>query len=123
MLLSMVKAPSRRRVPLRSGPRGATRKVWRKIYLREWREFRGFSVEGLAERAGVSPGLISQIENRKSAGSPDSLEKLAKVLDCDPGELLDIKPEAGGSIVRLWVHDDDRAQLERVVNALSKVKP
>lgn len=100
--------------------RGPTQKPWRRIYLREWRLFRGHSIEGLAELAGVSPAQISLIENRKSAGSPESLEKLANVLRCEVGELLDIKPVDGGAIVRAWVPDEDRARIEAVIAAMKK---
>jgi transcriptional regulator with XRE-family HTH domain len=88
--------------------------------LREWREHRGLSTEKLAAKAHVSPGLISQIENRRSAGSPDSLEKLAKALNIDVGELLDVKPEQGGSIMRIFVADKDRDTARRLLDALSK---
>lgn len=83
---------------------------------------RGLSVEALAARAGVSPGLISQIENRLSAGSPDSLEKLATVLDCEVGELLDVKPRPGGRMVRAWVDDESHSQVEAVIKALAGLK-
>lgn len=91
--------------------------MWRRIYLREWRQHRGLSVEGLAAKAGVSPAIISLIENRKSAGSPDSLEALARELRIEVGELFDVKPEKGGSILRIWVADEDRAQVQRNILA------
>lgn len=108
--------------PQKHAPRGGAEKVWTKIYLREWRKLRGLSVEDLAAKAGVSPGLISQIENRLSAGSPDSLEKLAAALDCEVGEILDIEPEPGGAMVRLWVSHDDRERVKTMVHALSPAK-
>jgi transcriptional regulator with XRE-family HTH domain len=110
-----------RRGPLGGKGRG-TQRVWRQIHLRAWRTHRGLSVEALAERAGVSPGLISQIENGHSAGSPDSLEKLAKALNCEVGELLDIAPSNGGSMFRVWIADDDRPRIEAVARALSRIK-
>lgn len=112
-MLSMVKG--KRLTITRRGP---TKKVWRRIYLKEWREYRGLTVEALAEKARVSPALISLIENRKSAGSPDTLEKLADALRISVGELLDIKPETGGSVFRTWVRDADRGRLGRMVDAL-----
>lgn len=102
-------------------PRGGAEKVWTRIHLRDWRKFRGFSIEGLAEASGVSSAQISLIENGESAGSPDSLEKLAKALKCTVGEMLDVKPEPGGSMMRLWVADADRPQMEAVAEALSKL--
>lgn len=106
----------------RKTARQPTRRVWRRIYLEAWRDKRGLSVEGLAEKAGVSPGLISLIENSKSGGSPETLEKLAKALDCEVGELLDVKPDADGSMLRVWVDDENRATIERILAAFPKSK-
>ena len=97
-------------------------KVWNRLYLRDWREFRGLSTEKLAELSGVSPGLISQIENRRSAGSADSLEKLAKALAIEVGELLDVKPEKGGRVLRVFVSHEDHDTVRRMIEALSKSK-
>ena len=105
--------------PTASRPR-VPQKVWQRIYLKEWREFRHFTTEGLAAEAGVSPGLISQIENGLSSGSADSLEKLAKALKIEVGELLDVKPQKGGSILRVFVSDKDRETARRLLEALSK---
>lgn len=107
----------------RSNPnRAPTKRVWRRIYLQAWREKRGLTVEGLAERADVSPGLVSLIENAKSAGSAESLEKLANALGIEVGELFDIEPGAEGSMVRMWVKDSDRSRLLGMAEALSKIK-
>lgn len=96
-------------------------KVWRRIHLRDWREYRGLSTEALAEKAGVSAGLISIIENRKSAGSPESLEKLAKALQVTVGELIDVKPDPDrrGAVMRFWVSDADREHVQRLVTAIT----
>lgn len=119
-VLSMVKGHLTR--PEKHPPRGGAGKVWTKIYLRKWRKLRKLSVEDLAEKAGLSPGLISQIENQLSAGSPDSLEKLAAALDCEVGELLDIEPEPSGAMVRMWVSHDDRERVKTMVQALSPAR-
>lgn len=101
-------------------PRQQAQKVWRRIYLREWREYRGLSVEALAEKAGVSAGIISLIENRKSAGSPDSLEKLARALHIEIGDIIDVKPDPDrrGSVMRFWVSDEDRSRVQRLLSAI-----
>lgn len=104
-----------------SQKREASQKNWRRIFLREWRKYRQLTVEQLANDAGVSPGLISLIERRKSGGSPDSLEKLARALRCETGELLDIKPVNGGILFRAWINEQDRPQIEAIVKALSEL--
>lgn len=116
----MVKGRLKR--PQKPAPRGAAEKVWTKICLRGWRTLHELSIEDLAEKSGVSPAQISLIENYQSAGSPDSLEKLAKALECEVGELLDIDPEPGGAMVRLWVSHDDRERVKTMVQALSHAK-
>lgn len=100
--------------------RPPTRRVWRRIYLKQWREKRGLSQEELAEASGVSTGQISLIESRLSAGSPETLEKLAKALDITVGELLDVDPSPDGSLFRTWVHDDDRAAVEAFIETMSR---
>lgn len=105
----------------RKSARQPTRRVWSNIYLEAWRNKRQLSVEALAAKAGVSPGLISLIENGKSGGSPETLEKLAAALDCEVGEMIDVKPEPAGSMFRAWVRDEDRAQVEAILSAISKV--
>lgn len=111
-------AKANRRNPIRQ----PTKRVWRRIHLEAWRNHRGLSQEDLADKSGVSSGQISLIENGKSGGSPETLEKLAAALDCEVGELLDVKPEAGGAILRIWVRDKDRPRIEAMADALSKLK-
>ncbi len=50
------------------------------ILLRHWREQRGYSVRGLAKRAGVGYVTIVRIENGHVSPTVDMLEKLAKAL-------------------------------------------
>jgi transcriptional regulator with XRE-family HTH domain len=98
---------------------------WRKIFLREWREHRGLSVEKLATLSGVSPGQISVLENGKAGYSSESLEKLAKALDCEPGDILSTNPKAGGALIRAFrgASDSERLQIEAVIRAILEHKP
>ncbi|MDK2821405.1 MAG: hypothetical protein PWP31_1370 [Clostridia bacterium] len=63
--------------------------------LRQTREERGLTQAQLAEAAGVSAGLIGQIEKGKVHPSLKTLEKIGKVLDISPcyfiSEDVDIK--------------------------------
>lgn len=52
--------------------------------LKEAREQQGLSQAELARSAGVSPGLIGQIENGRINPSLETLEKLAKALGVSP---------------------------------------
>jgi DNA-binding XRE family transcriptional regulator len=56
--------------------------------LRVWREYRGLSVEALAEAAGVPPALVSDIEHGKEEGSIATLKALARALALDLDDLV-----------------------------------
>lgn len=99
--------------------RGPAKKRWRRIYLREWRVSLHLTVEQLADRAGVSPGLISQIENGVSGGSGESLGKIAAALGIEVGMLFDVKPTDGGGLISIWVHNDDRPVIEELAKVLA----
>ena len=52
--------------------------------IRTLRQERGLTLRGLAERAGVSPGFLSKIENRQSIPSRENLERLCAALEVPP---------------------------------------
>lgn len=56
--------------------------------LRVWRDHRGYSVAGLAEKAGLSPAYVSQIEAGSRTGSIATLQKLAAALQIDVDDLV-----------------------------------
>lgn len=90
--------------------------------MREWRKHQNLTVEKLAELAKVSPGLVSQIENRKTSPSRESLEKLSKVLRCAPGDIISRPPGHSPDIpiLAVWERatEGERAQLMRVAEAM-----
>ncbi|MFZ1965301.1 MAG: helix-turn-helix transcriptional regulator [Roseiarcus sp.] len=49
--------------------------------FRALRRWRGLSQSALAAKAGVGQGYLSDIENRRRTGAPETLERLARVLD------------------------------------------
>ncbi|PJE80683.1 hypothetical protein CI610_00344 [invertebrate metagenome] len=55
--------------------------------VRVWREYRCLSQKALADKSGVTPSLLNQIENRKKQGSLDTLKKLAGALGVDLDDL------------------------------------
>lgn len=48
--------------------------------IRVWREYRGMSVKELAEKTGLTPSYLSQVETGKRAGTVDTLKKIADAL-------------------------------------------
>jgi transcriptional regulator with XRE-family HTH domain len=71
-------------------------------YLAQWRTFRRLTQEQLAERAGLSPPSISQLENSKQGFSDESLANFAKALHCDPVDLLAHDPTVADSFWPLF---------------------
>jgi DNA-binding XRE family transcriptional regulator len=56
--------------------------------VRVWREHRGMTASALAERAGISAGYLSELENGKKSGSIAALGRLAGALNIAIEDLL-----------------------------------
>ena len=54
-----------------------------RVLLHHWRERRGYSVRGLAKRAGVGFVTVSRIEHGHMSPTVEMLEKLANALKID----------------------------------------
>lgn len=74
----------------------------RRIFLKEWRKYRGLTQEALAERVGSSVSNVSQLEQGRQGYSQEGLEALAEALQCDPGQLLNVDPTQGEGIWSIW---------------------
>ena len=60
------------------------------VRVKELREGRGWTQTELAERAGITRVTLSRIENGHTKGIDfDTLDKLAKALDCHPATLIE----------------------------------
>jgi transcriptional regulator with XRE-family HTH domain len=73
----------------------------RRWFLKQWREHRQLSQEALAERVGMTQGMISHLENNRVDYTATHLEMLADALRCEPVDLLirnPTDPEAPWSI-------------------------
>jgi transcriptional regulator with XRE-family HTH domain len=67
----------KRRRPLLQ-PRKKPQRVWRsQLYIRQHRTAAGITLTALAAAVGKSKGMLSQIENGRSAASPETLEDIA----------------------------------------------
>lgn len=78
----------------------------KKHYIKQWREFRGYSLRKLAARMEESPGeellsfaSIGRIENGKQPYTQQTLEALAFALDCKPYMLLTMNPLVDGEVI------------------------
>lgn len=75
---------------------------WRKLFVKQWREFRNLTQEQLAERAGMSVGNISQLERGLQGYSMQGLEALSQALNCEPGHLFMVDPTRDEAIWSIW---------------------
>lgn len=96
-------------------------------YIKEWRDFRGFTQERLAERVGLTAGAISQLERGLTGYTQPTIEALADALNCEPGDLLDRNPLVEGQVVDLvsrlrHAPPALRQQVLDVVEAMVKAK-
>lgn len=61
--------------------------------VRVWRAHRGFAQRTLAASAGLSPGLVADLEADRRVGTIASLRKLARALSVDVDKLLPLEPK------------------------------
>lgn len=95
----------------------------RRWFLKQWRNHRGLTQEQLADRVGVTQGLISQLENNRTDYTGALLEALADALLCDPQDLLmrdPSRPDAMWSILDNLkkATPEEQEQISRVSDAL-----
>lgn len=55
--------------------------------VKVWRDFRGMTARDLAEKAGISPSYLSQIEKGERDGSFDTIKKIASALNIGVDDL------------------------------------
>lgn len=56
--------------------------------LRAWRVYRGFTLDSLAKRVGVSKSYLSQIENNRKPGSLNLYRQISTVLNVAVDDLV-----------------------------------
>jgi transcriptional regulator with XRE-family HTH domain len=74
----------------------------RPIFLRQWREYRGLTLEQLAESIGATHATLSRIERGKQPYSQAILEALADRLSTDVASLLMRDPADPNAIWSIW---------------------
>ena len=81
--------------------------------LAAWRRFRHLTQEELADRAGTTKAVISNLETGARGLSPKWLRLLAPILGTKPGILLDHDPnDLPSDVLEIWsdISDEDRPQ-------------
>ena len=94
-------------------------------FIREWRNYRGYDQNKLADMVGMTRENLSKIERQLVAYTQDSLEALAEAMSCEPADLVMRNPLDKSS---LWsIHDqlakapaEKREHAAAIVEALLK---
>jgi len=73
----------------------------RRIYIREWRKFRGLTLVQLSNRVGITQPSLSRIETGKQPYSQPILEALSEALACEPSDLIGRLPGAPNELTVL----------------------
>ncbi|NLK01096.1 MAG: cupin domain-containing protein [Clostridia bacterium] len=85
--------------------------------IKQMREFNDLSIDGLAERSGLSPHLIEQIEEKQAYPSLSPLIKIARALGVRLGTFLDDEISTNCVVVK----KDDKRKIVRFPSAETKV--
>lgn len=81
-------------------------------FIKAWRKHRKMTVEAVAERAGLTASMISQLETGRSAYTQNSLEAVAAALDVEAGLLLLHGPFANAGVAFITSYDDLMRQID-----------
>lgn len=68
------------------------------LRIKELCKERGVTLVALAEKIGISRTSLTLISNAQQKPSLETIEKIAKALECDVIDLFDQKPDSGSFI-------------------------
>lgn len=71
-------------------------------FIREWRKYRGLTLERLAERIGMSHQNLSKIERHQVPYNQILLDLLAEELRCEARDLIVRDPTQPDAIWSIW---------------------
>lgn len=63
-----------------------------RVFLREWRKFRGLTQEQVAERTEIDQSTVQRIEAGKLPYNEETLERFALAFGCEVTDILSINP-------------------------------
>src|SRR3954471_6057322 len=70
--------------------------------IRQWRHYRGLTLETVAERIGMTPGLVSLVERGLRGYTQETVGALASAMRTDPAGLLTRDPTDPKAIWGIW---------------------
>jgi transcriptional regulator with XRE-family HTH domain len=85
----------------------------RRIYLREWREYRDLTQQQLADRLETTDVSVSRIENLRRDPTLRFLTAAAEALSCSVADLLTRQPPPKGEPLPPSLEDQLRALLKK----------
>lgn len=102
--------------------KGRNKNTERRLYIKEWRKFRGLSQEKLGSLIGQTQGAISQLELYAVDFTLSTLEALAKALNCTVRDLLYRPPEQAENIADIVddISDSDRPRALEILKTFKK---
>jgi len=90
-------------------------------FFREWRKYRGMTLEEAAPQANMTAGNLSAMERGAQGYTPEGLEALANVYRTSPGWLLEVNPlEDKPGMLSIWDRASD-SEKEMIVNLAKTV--
>jgi transcriptional regulator with XRE-family HTH domain len=91
-------------------------------YLKQWRKYRGYTQDRLAEMTGLSKPFISQLERGERGYTQDTLELFAEALQCDIADLLVRDPTDPDGIWSIWdqLRPVERSQVVEIAKTLKR---
>lgn len=78
------------------------RRKYSRTFLREWRQYRGLTLERLADRVGMTAGNLSQLERGNQGYIQETMEGLAHALQTDVASLLMRDPTDSEALWSIW---------------------
>lgn len=100
-------------------------------FFKQWRKYRGYTLEQVADRLAFmdDPGVpttaasISRLETGKQSYTERSLDALAAIYECDPGDLISVNPYKRDELDEMTAQmrgksDIERARAARLLRAL-----
>lgn len=104
----------------------AQRPTYRRTFIRDWRKAIGLSQDQVVEivREDIpdfSKASLSRIENGKQPYTQTTLEALARALRCDPGDMLNRRPEIPDMPWSVWERMNERER-RQAVNVIKAIK-
>ena len=92
-------------------PMRRKRRTYRPTHIRQWREYRGLSLDRLSDRLGIDPETgsalitkqsLSRIERGLQPYSQPLLEAIAHALQCTPADLIMRDPTDPSAPWTIW---------------------